>query len=118
MIEKGDILALKGGQEVEVLSVKMDGNDLRRFDYVDRGEESPMRRTEYPSAILRLIRKGTIKQIDPMKQYPHDQTLPKEPLPIIPHNPNQETEPNKAADIEDKSNSTPKVKPILNKKKG
>lgn len=75
MIEKGDTIALKDGREVEVLSVKMDGNELRRFDFLDRKEESPMRRTEYPSAILRLLRKGTLRKIDPKQEQPHDNPI-------------------------------------------
>lgn len=72
VIEKGDIIALKDGREVEVLSVKNDGDELRRFDYIDRREASPMRRTDYPSVILRLLRKGVIPKIDPLKAQPSD----------------------------------------------
>lgn len=77
-IEKGDILALKDGREVEVLSVKMDGNELRRFDFVDRREASAFRRTEYPSAIVRLIRKGVNRSTDPLKERPYDNP----PIPV------------------------------------
>lgn len=99
-IEKGDIVALKDGREVEVLSIKTDGDELRRFDYVDRKELSPMRKTEYPSAILRLLRKGVIRKIDPLAVLPHDN-------PVIPPLPVRIVEDSDPLGIEDKSNSTP-----------
>lgn len=106
-IEKGDIVALKDGREVEVLSVKKDGNELRRFDYVDRATESPMRKTEYPSAILRLLRKGNLRKVDPLAVLPHDN-------PIIPPLPVRIVEDTDPFGVEDKANSTPatSVKPV------
>lgn len=71
-VEKGDIIALKDGREVEVLSVKTNGDEMYRFDFLDRKEASPMRRTEYPSAILRVLRKGNIRNLDPKEPRPFD----------------------------------------------
>lgn len=71
-IEKGDIIALKDGREVEVLSIRMDGDRMLRFDYLDRREASPMRKTEYPSAIVRLLRKNARKPFDPKAQQAYD----------------------------------------------
>lgn len=75
IIEKGDIIAIKINgveKEVEVLSVKTNGDEIYRFDYLDRKEVSPMRKTEYPSVIIRLLRKGTIRKIDPLTVRPFD----------------------------------------------
>lgn len=82
VIEKGDIVALKTGGEVEILSVKMDGDELRRFDYVDRRDASPMRKTAYPSEILRLLRKGVIRNPNPLAERPYDNTVTHKPSPI------------------------------------
>lgn len=75
LVEKGDIIAIKvnGAQKsVEVLSVKTNGDELYRFDYVDRSEVSPMRRTEYPSCIISILRKGVVRNPDPKLQRPFD----------------------------------------------
>ena len=73
-VEKGDIVALRDGRTVEVLSVKPDYEKqgaILRFDFIDRNERSPMRRTEYPSIIINILRKG--KQApDPKAVRPHD----------------------------------------------
>lgn len=80
-VEKGDVLALKDGREVEVLSVKTNGDEMYRFDFIDRKEESPMRRTAYPSEILRLIRKNQRPPFDPKVEQSYDN--PKAPpLPV------------------------------------
>lgn len=94
VIERGDIVALKDGREVEILSIKTDGDELRKFDYIDRKEHSPMRKTEGPAAILRLLRKGNIRKIDPLAVLPHDNPTPP-PLNV--------------RIVEDISNSTPVI---------
>lgn len=76
-LEKGDIISLKNGKRVEVLSVRMDGNTLLRFDYIDRSEVSPMRRTEYPSAITAMLQKVKVKTPDPKDERPYDNAKPK-----------------------------------------
>lgn len=72
MLEKGDIVALRDGRQVEILSVRMDGDTILRFDYLDRREPSPMRRTEYPSALGTILRKGEIRNPEPKEVRPYD----------------------------------------------
>jgi hypothetical protein len=77
-VEKGDIVALRDGRTVEVLSVKPDYEHpgaIVRFDYVDRREASPMRRTDYPSLIINILRKGQ-PAIDPKMPRPGDNRAP------------------------------------------
>jgi hypothetical protein len=77
-VEKGDIVALKDGREVEILAVKPDYEHpgaIMRFDYIYRKEASPMRRTEYPSCIVSILRKGT-PPIDPKAVRPGDNRQP------------------------------------------
>lgn len=81
-LDRGDVIALKNGQRVEVLSVKMDGNTLLRFDYVDRSESSPMRRTEYPSAISAILQKVKNKTPDPKDERAYDNPKIK-PLEVV-----------------------------------
>lgn len=76
-LEKGDVIALKNGKRVEVLSVRTDGNTLLRFDYIDRSEVSPMRRTEYPSAISAMLQKSKNRSNDPKDERPYDNPKPK-----------------------------------------
>lgn len=81
-IERGDILALKDGRQVEVLTVRMEGEELRRFDYIDRSESSPMRKTAYPSEINTVIRKSIMKKPpEPLATRPHDNAMPG-PIPV------------------------------------
>lgn len=61
VLERGDVVALKNGIQAEVQSVRMDGERLIRFDYINRSEASPMRRTAYPSELLQVLRKNPNK---------------------------------------------------------
>jgi len=87
ILEVGDIVALKDGREVEVLSIKKDYSTeggFIRFDYLNRKEDSPMRRTAYPSDMVRIIRKNQINKMpDPKERWPHDvKDDGKDPLPV------------------------------------
>lgn len=85
VLEKGDIVALKNGREVEVLTVKPDyerEGAVLRFDYIDRSEASPMRRTAYPSEINRVLRKNPRPAPDPKAQRPYDTPIA-EPTKVI-----------------------------------
>lgn len=94
-IERGDILALKDGRQVEVLTVRMEGEELRRFDYIDRNEVSPMRKTAYPSEINTLIRKSVAKKAPgPLETRTHDNPVPKPiPVTVVNHEANPEAHP-------------------------
>lgn len=81
VIEKGDIIALKDGREVEVLSIRMDGDRMLRFDYLDRKEASPMRKTAYPSEIRSLLRKNTRTPFNPKAAQAYDNPTVK-PIPV------------------------------------
>lgn len=86
ILEVHDIVALKDGREVEVLSIKPDyGQEggFIRFDYLDRKEASPMRRTAYPSELIRILRKGNVpKAPDPKERRPYDLKDDGAPLPV------------------------------------
>lgn len=85
-VEKGDILALKGGKTVEVLSVKPDyerEDSILRFDYIDRSELSPMRRTAYPSEIINILRKNQRPSPDPKSVRSYDNPVAKPTKVII-----------------------------------
>lgn len=71
-VEKGDIVALKDGRRVEILSVRLDGESLLRFDYLDRMELSPMRRTAYPSELGSILRKSERPKVDPKVERTYD----------------------------------------------
>lgn len=78
-LEKGDTVALRdengATKTVTVLSVKQDyekAGAFVRFDYINYGEPSPMRRTAYPKELLSIIRKNTAKTIDPKLPRPGD----------------------------------------------
>lgn len=72
VLEKGDIVALKNGKRVEIQSVRMDGDRLIRFDYLDRTEASPMRRTAYPSELLQILIKHPKQSPDPKEVRHYD----------------------------------------------
>lgn len=75
IVEKGDTVALKDGRSVEVLKVLQDYDkpgQFVRFDYVDNNEPSPMRRTAWPSDLLRILRKCTKAKLDPKAERPND----------------------------------------------
>jgi hypothetical protein len=71
-VERGDTLVLKSGVNVVVQSTKYEGDTLIRFDYVNNAEDSPMRRTAWPSDIMTLLRKA------PKVQMPADSNVKKE----------------------------------------
>lgn len=74
-VEKGDIVAMRDGRRVEVLSVRLDGDALLRFDYIDRQEVSPMRRTAYPSEMGSILRKAERPPTDPKKVRVYDEPV-------------------------------------------
>ncbi len=83
-IEKGDLVVIKDAQTgtthtVEVLSVKPDyerpGN-FARFDYINRAESSPIRRTAWPKELLNIVRKTAVKAMDPKAQRPSEMNKP------------------------------------------
>lgn len=83
-LEKGDTVALRDGRSVEVLKVLPDyekPGGFIRFDYVDHSEASPMRRTAYPSELLRIVRKTVKKTLDPFAVRPNDDPKPS-PIPV------------------------------------
>lgn len=87
ILEVHDIVALRDGREVEVLSIKPDygvEGGFIRFDYLDRKEASPMRRTAYPSELRCILRKSTAaKAPDPKVQRPYDlKDQQPSPLPV------------------------------------
>jgi hypothetical protein len=78
-IEKGDIVVIKdpdgATKKVTVLAVKPDYEHpgaFIRFDYIDYGEASPMRRTAYPRELLSIVQKTASKALDPKAPRPGD----------------------------------------------
>lgn len=88
IVEKGDIVALKDGRRVEVLSVKLDYEKgpgaIYRFDYIDRTEASPMRRVGYPSEINNILRKNPAPVMDPKMQRPYDDKTHIQKVEVVP----------------------------------
>lgn len=80
-VEKGDFVAIKDGHggtmEVEVMSVKPDyeKNSFLRFDYINHQETSPMRRTAWPSDMIRVLRKNPNPLPDPKAIRPYDNPI-------------------------------------------
>lgn len=80
-IEKGDTVVIKDVEgitrTVTVLSVKTDyerPGSFIRFDYINPFEASPMRRTAYPKELMSIVRKSSIKTMDPKSPRPGDGT--------------------------------------------
>ena len=78
-IEKGDIVVIKdpdgATKKVTVLAVKPDYERpgmFIRFDYIDYGEATPMRRTAYPRELLSIVQKTATKALDPKAPRPGD----------------------------------------------
>lgn len=88
IVEKGDVVALKDGKRVEVLSVKLDHEKgpgaIYRFDYIDRAEASPMRRVGYPSEISSILRKNPNPTTDPLKVRPYDNNTHIQKVQVVP----------------------------------
>lgn len=83
-LEKGDIVAIKGrATEVEVQSVRKDGDHIIRFDYLDRSEASPMRRTAYPSELISILRKNTRNVLPPKAVHPSDHKEFVQPVVVV-----------------------------------
>lgn len=77
-VEKGDTVAIRSGgveTSVEVVSVRPDyerpGHFLR-FDYINHAEASPMRRTAWPSDMIRVVRKNQRPAPDPKETRAYD----------------------------------------------
>lgn len=124
-LEVHDVVALRDGREVEVLSIKPDyGTEggFIRFDYLDRKEASPMRRTAYPSELLRILRKGQInKAPDPKEQRTYDlkdQTPPPTPVTIINEGANPQVHPAVKAPAKPVTSRTKTDVEVSNKQKG
>lgn len=80
-IEKGDTVVVRDPEgntrNVVVLSVKPDyerPGGFVRFDYIDQNEASPMRRTAYPKELMSIVRKSTVKPLDPKAPRPGDES--------------------------------------------
>ena len=57
-IDKNDVILTKGGQQIRVMAVYMNGNVLSKIEGIDDSEASPMRRPVFSGDILRVLKKG------------------------------------------------------------
>jgi hypothetical protein len=78
-IEKGDTVVIRDTEgithKVTVLSVKPDyerPGAFIRFDYINYGEASPMRRTAYPKELMSIVSKTQVHAPDPKAPRPGD----------------------------------------------
>jgi hypothetical protein len=81
-IEKGDVIAIKDGRDVRVLSVYKPSGSIIRVDCIDDREASPMRFPVFSKDIVRILKKHEAKKTDNVKIPAEQVVQEKEETPV------------------------------------